>query len=71
MLTCLVEYLGGDFLARSAAGGDTQLALQGPEVRAAVVRRLADLLIGDGVADTDVHEINQLVCLMTFNRKCE
>jgi hypothetical protein len=29
------------------------------------------LLVGDGVADADVHKFNHLACFIVLKRKCE
>ena len=39
----------------AAIGGDAELRLQAPEVAYAALRGFADLLVGNGVAYTDVH----------------
>ena len=53
--TVFAQDLGGDLLAGAAVGGDAELRLQAPEVANAALRGFADLLVGNGVADTDVH----------------
>ena len=52
----VVENLGGHLLARAAARGDTKLRLQRPEVRRTGLSSPADVLIGDRIADADVHK---------------
>ena len=59
------------FLAGSAASGHAKLALQAAKIPYTGVRRLADLLVSNGVADADVHKFNHLARFMAFNCKCE
>ena len=59
------------FFAGAAARRHAKLALQLPEIPHASGRGLANLLVSNGVADTDVHKFNHLACLSAFKRKCE
>ena len=59
---CLAQNVGGHFLTGAAIRRHTQLPLQVPEIPSTRVRRFADLLVSDSVADTDVHTIQ---CLMS------
>ena len=56
-LTALVQDLGSHLFTRSTPGTHTQLALQAPEVLDARLRGLADLFVGDSIADTYVHAL--------------
>ena len=56
----LVEDLVGGFLAGTTVGRNAEYSLQTPKVAHAGLRRLADLLVSDGVANTDVHKFSQL-----------
>ena len=49
-------------LAGAAAGGHAKFRLQAPQILRTVFGGLADLFIGDRVADADIHKINQLAC---------
>ena len=51
-----------------ASGGDVGVVQQ---VIDAVLCSSADLLVSDGVADTDVHKFNNLAQFQAFKRKCE
>ena len=48
-----------------------KLALQAPEVLDTLGRGGANLLVGNRVADADVHNFNHLHAFMRFKRKCE
>jgi hypothetical protein len=56
----LTQNLGRHFLAGAAVRRYSESCLQPPKIRDASLRGLADLLVGDGVADTDVHDFNDL-----------
>jgi len=47
-------------LAGATIGGDAERALQSPQIMHTSVCRLADLLVGNGVTDADVHDFNDL-----------
>ena len=47
-------------LAGTAVGCDAKLGLQLPQIAHTRLRRLADLLVSDGVADAYVHNFNNL-----------
>ncbi len=57
--------------AHAAAGGDAQLRSELIQVVHTAGRSAADLLVGDGFADTDVHKFNNLARFQAFKRKCE
>lgn len=57
--------------AHAAARGDAQLRSKLIEVIYTAGRSAADLLVGDGFADADVHKFNNLAQFQAFNRKCE
>ena len=58
-------------LAGAATSGHAELALQAAKILYTGFRRLADLLVSNGVADADVHKFNHLARFMAFNCKCE
>ena len=66
---CLVENHDGVFLAATARRRDAQFTLQLPKIAHTGLGRVTDLLFGDGVADTDVHDFNELRawCDLTAN----
>ena len=47
-------------LAGATIAGDAEHGLQSPQIMHTSVCRLADLLVGDGVTDADVHDFNKL-----------
>ena len=55
-----MQDIRGRIHARATAGGNAELALQVPDSTHTRLRRVADLLISDSVADTDVHKFNTL-----------
>ena len=55
-----LQNLGRCFRAGAAASGNAEFALQVPDTFRAGLRGFANLLIGDSVADTDVHKFNTL-----------
>ena len=56
----LAEYFDCHVLARAAVAGHAEFFLQLPQIAHAGLRRFADLLVSDGVADTDIHDFNNL-----------
>ena len=62
-----LEYFGRRIHAGSAAGGYAELALQVPDGACAGLRGFANLLIGDSVANTDVHKFNTLGTFKDLN----
>ena len=52
------EDVGGGFLAGAAIRGHAEFCLQVLEVANAGLRGFADLFVGNGVADADVHVFN-------------
>ena len=42
-----------------------------PQITHPGIRSLADLLVSNGIADTDVHDFNDLEVQSSFNCKCE
>ena len=60
VLAAYSENFGGMLFARSAIAGHTEFRLQLPEIAHTGLRRGADLLVSDGIADTDVHDFNDL-----------
>ena len=60
LLAAFSKNFGGMLFARSAIAGHTEFRLQLPEIAHTGLRRGADLLVSDGIADTDVHVFNDL-----------
>jgi hypothetical protein len=60
---------GGSLFARSAIRRHTELGLEAPQILDTRPGGLANLLVGDRVADTDVHKFNKLRALTGFNCK--
>jgi hypothetical protein len=56
----LDENFNRNMSALATVGGHAKLFLQLPKIGHTIVRRLADLLVGDRVADTDVHDFRDL-----------
>ena len=57
--------------ATAAIGRNAQVLSELIEVVHTGLRGSADLLVGNGVADTDVHKFNNLAQFWRFKRKCE
>jgi len=70
-LPTFTQNLGRHFLARPATRGNAQIALESPQILNPGFGGFADLLIGNRVADTDVHDFSASNALKTFKRKCE
>ena len=60
LLAAFPENFGGMLFTGSAIAGHTEFRLQLPEIAHTGLRRGADLLVSDGIADTDVHDFNDL-----------
>ena len=56
----LAENFNRNLFALAAVGGHAKLFLQLPKIGHTVIHRLADLFVGDRVADADVHNFNNL-----------
>ena len=68
-LPYVMKNLGSNFLARATTRGHTEFRLEAPEIGRTGFRSLANLLVGNGVADADVHKFNHLATLQAFKRK--
>ena len=60
MRPSLAENFNRNLFALATIGGHAKLFLQLPKIGHTVIRRLADLSVSDRVADTDVHNFNNL-----------
>ena len=74
MLTTVAVFLEDGLrliLTGATANSDSELHLQCTETVGARRNSAANLLLGYGVADADVHNFNHLGAFRTFNCKCE